>query len=544
MLTLPLDPTDDRAKPAFKDAASCTHWLGQLQLTNLQKAHATLCAQLDEFNRYPMRGLERLQTLELLRETISHVQGDYAKKLVAKALPLSESELAIFQSITALWQGMVTGYQRCLQGYVAGDQQLAPYGSLLCQRCLTYGGLQILEYLRTGYEFAGRLWQQMHALYAFAEAQELHLTEVEDELNTHGRKASCRTIYIKTLLSAQAHPEELSRSQLQLLEQWLLQWSATLSLEHKYATSKGGDAPPLAVDLEGKQGLQPPTQVKQRGNNLRFIAMVPLSKLLRVKIILLQQGQTPQQLELGNSLDGNACAELLTQLHKHWCEGRPERMAERRNVEDEILACYGLEGIYAHVANKPFRPQAKGGNISNEARNQIATFGRVLADTNRHDLAKLGFTMDVWQAEDESILGARLLRQGTEGVRLAPKQIIAVRHADAKVCTIGVIAWLTVSQTGQLRAGVRYLPGSPQAVAVKPTGIGAAASAGASAALLLPAMSRLKIPASLIIPRNLFHTGRILEMTTSEGEKQSVKMGISVERGMDYERISFTAAKA
>jgi hypothetical protein len=32
-------------------------------------------------------------------------------------------------------------------------------------------------------------------------------------------------------------------------------------------------------------------------------------------------------------------------------------------------------------------------------------------------------------------------------------------------------------------------------------------------------------------------------MTTSEGEKQNVKMGISVERGTDYERISFEPAK-
>jgi hypothetical protein len=543
MLTLPLDPTDDRANPAFKDAGSCTQWLGQLQLTNLQQAHNTLRTQLDEFNRYPMRGLERLQSLELLRETISHIQEDYAKKLVAKALPLSEVELAVFQSITGLWQGMVTGYQRCLQGYVAGDQQLVAHGALLCQRCLTYGGLQILDHLRTGYEFDGKLWHQMHALYAFAEEQELHLTEVEDDLVAHGRKSSCRTIYIKTLLAAYAHPEELSRSQFQLLDQWLLQWSANLSLERNYAASKG-DAPPLAVDLDGKLGLQQPAQAKRHGNNLRFLAMVPLSKLLRVKIILLQQGQTPQQLELGSTLGGSACSELLTRLHKHWCEERPERMAERRNAAGETRACYGLESIYAQVANKPFRPQAKAGNISNEARNQIATFGRVLADTNHHDLAKLGFTMDAWHVEDESILGARLLRQETDGTRLSTKQIIATRHPDAKDCTLGVIAWLTVNQAGQLRAGVRHLPGTPQAVTVKPAGIGAAASANAAAALLLPALPRFKIPASLIVPRNLFHAGRILEMTSSEGAKRNIKMGISVERGMDYERISFEAAKA
>ena len=134
MLTLPLDPTDDRANPAFKDATGCAQWLGQLQLTNLHLAHGVLRTQLDELNRYPMRGLERLHTLDMLRETVSSIQADYARKLAASKLPLSTDELTVFVSIIGLWKGMVTGYQRCLQAYMAGDTQLAPHGALLCQR--------------------------------------------------------------------------------------------------------------------------------------------------------------------------------------------------------------------------------------------------------------------------------------------------------------------------------------------------------------------------------------------------------------------------
>lgn len=541
MLTLPLDPTDDRANPAFKDTAACRQWLAQLQLTNLQHANATLRTQLDEFNRYPMRGLERLRTLELLRETVKYVQGDYAKKLFAKPLPLSKDELAIFQSITGLWQGMVTGYQRCLQSYVAGDQQLVSYGALLCQRCLMYSGLQILEYLRTSYEFDGQLWHQMHALYAFAEEQGLHQTEVEDKLDEHDRAPSCHAIYITTLFVAHAHPEELSRSQLQLLDRWLAQWSSTLLLERKYLASKSKkDAPPLAVDFDGTQGLQSAIQVQMHGSNPRFLGMVPLSKLLRVKIILLQQGQTPQQLELGSGVNSTDCAKFLTRLHKHWCEGRPERMAERRSTTRETQACYGIENIYAHIANKPFRP-GKGGKISDEARDQIATFGRVLSDDGQRTSSKSGSAMEAWQIQDESMLGARLLRQEAGEARLSPRQILATHHAEATVCTLGVVAWLTVTQSGQLHAGVRHLPGTPQAVAVKTTGVNPAALTEA-AALLLPALPKLKIPASLIIPRNLFQAGRMLEMTSSDGETQKVKLGFSVEKGLNYERVSFTPA--
>ena len=125
MLTLPLDPTDDRAAPVFRDVASCTAWLAQFQLTNLQHAHSYLLTQMNEFNRYPMQGLERFKTLEVLRETIDHIQEDMAKKLIGKALPLGEHEMMTFMSLTQLWQAMVTGYQRCLQAFQAGDRKLA-----------------------------------------------------------------------------------------------------------------------------------------------------------------------------------------------------------------------------------------------------------------------------------------------------------------------------------------------------------------------------------------------------------------------------------
>ena len=90
MLTLPLEPTDDRADPIFKDKAGCVAWLAQFQLTNLQQAHSQLLTQLTAFNLYPMPGLERFYTLETLRETLAHIQEDMAKKLIAKALPLGE----------------------------------------------------------------------------------------------------------------------------------------------------------------------------------------------------------------------------------------------------------------------------------------------------------------------------------------------------------------------------------------------------------------------------------------------------------------------
>jgi len=512
MLTLPLEPTDDRADPLFKDEASCAEWLKQFQLTNLQRAHSLLLNQLIELNRYPMFGLERLNTLERLRETIHHVQNDYAKKLIARPLPLNESELLVFAAIVRLWQALVQGYQRCLQAYIAGDSQLAQHGALLCQRCLLYSGQAIFEHLRTGYEFDAKLWQQLHKLYAFAEQRRLQLEEVPDSLNNdpltgNQPRSSCHGIYIKTLLACYAHPAELTRSQLQRLDNWLAQWGGTMSFERSYTISKG-DAQPLALDLNSTHGLRPAKSVTH-SDSMRYLAMVPLSKLLRVKTILLQQGKTPQELELGDC-NRDDCIELLTFLHQCWCESRNTRSDERSPVSKHAQLCYKPENIHAQLSGNE-----QGG---------------------------MGLPVETWLVQNESMLGAQLTREDTSGGRLSHNQLVAMRFGDAGIFTLGKTTWVNVSRTGQLHIGVRYLPGIAHAVWLRTTDVDLPEAEKPVPAFLLQAAPALKTPASLIIPRDWFKPGRAVDIKHQNGERQHAKMGFSVERGIDHERVSFTLA--
>jgi hypothetical protein len=538
MLTLPLEPTDDRANPHFKNAESCAQWLGQLQLTNLQLAHSLLLTQIQELNRYPMRGSERLDILELLRETVGYVQNDYAKKLISKSLPLSESELMVFVAIVHLWQALVLGYQRCLQAFIAGDKQLEEHGALLCQRCLLYSGLEIFEHLRTGYEFDARLWHQLHQLYAFAEEQDLQMAEVADPLNIKHPYSNCRSIYIKILLACHARPAELSRSQLQLLDRWLAQWSGTLTVERSYTTSKG-DAQPLAIDMTSERGLQPAKQVTH-SDSTRYLAMVPLSKLLRVMTILLQQGQTPQQTGLCEHCNSTDCIELLTFLHQSWCEDINARFGKRHPVAHHALLCYKPEGIYAHLSGRLFKQPKQDGTLGSKARKQIETFGRVLQDKPGKETEETRFPLETCKFDNESILGAHLTREGMFGERVSRNQLVGLRPGDAESFILGITAWANVTIAGQLQIGIRYLPGIAEAVDIRATGVNKTISDKYVPAFLLPAVAALKIPASLVIPRDWFQPGRVVEIMHQNAEKQNVKMNISVERGLDYERIGFT----
>ena len=538
MLTLPIEPTDDRANPLFKDAGSCTQWLKQLQLTNLQLAHSLLLTQVNEFTRFAMRGLERLHTLELLRDTVHYVQNDYAKKLIAKPLPLNENELIIFFAIVQFWQAMAIGYQRCLQAYMAGDKQLANQGAFLCQRCLLYSGLAIAEHLRTGHEFDGKLWYQLHALYAFAEEQGLQQKEVPDPLNASLPRSNCHDVYVKTLLTCYAHPAELSRSQRLLVDFWLTAWSNVVPIELSYALSKG-DAPPLALDIAGTQGLQP-VKLVTHSHSMRYVAMVPLSKLIRVKTIMLQQGKTPSELELGDHGNTQECIELLTFLHQCWCEDHNTRFSGRNPSSQHTQLCYKPENIYAHLSGRVFKQTAQSAVANSIAQKQIEAYGRVLQDSSNQSRVAMEFPLETWQFENESILGAKLIRVDTRGERLTHKQLLALRVGDAEVFVLGVITWVTMTRTGQLRIGVRYLPGIVHAIGLRMADVSTATGDNAAPGFLLQAVPALKSPPSLIIPRNWFQPGRVVEIRHQNAENQNATMGFSVERGIDYERVSFT----
>ncbi|NOT81760.1 MAG: hypothetical protein HOP01_03410 [Gallionella sp.] len=524
-----LQPTDDLANPTFKNAASCALWLRQLQLTNLQPAHQQLLAQVSELNRYPMHDIERLNTLEELRETVDHVQKSYATKLISRPLPFNRTELVVFMSILQLWKAMSQGYQRCLKSYMDGNQELDQHIALLCQRCMLYSGLTILEHLRAGYEFDDKHWAQLHQFYQFAEASKRQLEEVVDPLMGSHPNSSCHRIYVKILLACSAHPAELNRMQLQMLDNWLSEWSKEIVVEEDVAHAK---AQRLVTDISGRKGLYPAQQITH-SKNMRYLSITPISKLLKVHIILLEQGKSPQQLNMGEGSSKEAI-KFLTFLHQCWCENRNLRAITRLPTSRNAMLCFQAEDIYAHVCGEAFKQPTKNSVSNALTLKQSQVLERTMSRVSSQHSPPEYIQSETWHVENENILGAQLTRT-TQGASIGFNQFLAIRLAGDTHFSLAATAWVNVPITGQLRMGIRYLPGEVQAVSVRV----ADRLEEYAPAFILGASVNLKVPSSLILPRNWFQANRMLEIVMRNGEQRKIKLGFSVERGVDYERVSF-----
>jgi hypothetical protein len=166
----------------------------------------------------------------------------------------------------------------------------------------------------------------------------------------------------------------------------------------------------------------------------------------------------------------------------------------------------------------------------------------VLSDTNRQKIVDLGFNLESWRIENESILGAKVLREKREGERLCANQIVALQASDANAFMLGRLSWLVVTLGGQLRMGIQYFPGVPQPISVQKIGLNSKVTDKAVAAFLMPAVPMLKTPPSLIMPRNFFQPNCLAEIIDTDDKHQTVKLGFSVVKGLDFERVSFTPA--
>jgi hypothetical protein len=536
MLPVDLPPVDPGAAPAFRNGQEARAWTSQLQLTNIQAVHRQLAAELDKLNRSDIPPRQRLAVMEELCESIQYVQGEHGKRLLGKPLPLSERDTRVLAELAGLWHAVAVGYGHCLAAAIEGDTQMQDAKALLCRRCLTCTAREMLEYLRLSYEFDPELWRKLNGFYSIAE--QLGVARVPVPECAGGPERSCQESYVRMLLIGQANAYELSRRQLALVDRWLDRWAERVSLTPA-APRSGEAAPPLEVNLSNAAGLR--NQPSEGfSTSLRYLDISEISKEIRVKTVLLSQGQGPENLDLGADCEASECIELLGRLHRQWCEGTSPRFFERTLSQASADVCFGLHAIHFYVSGKPFKQPRKGGQLTEREQREIAALGHRGSETARLTREQAGgLALEKWNVEDRSALGLRLMMREEAGERLTANRLIATMPSDRNRYALGVVRWVMVSRDGRLRAGVRTLPGDPVPAAVRPTGIHVSPSEKYAPAMLLPAIPAVQIPASLILPNGWFTAKRVLELHTEVSGFENVMLEYLIERGLDYERVSF-----
>lgn len=529
--------TSAQSSPQFSDATGCKQWLKVLPLTNIYLAHATLTSQIELINRTQIDQLERLKISELLRDPISFVQAEMAKKFLGKPLPLKPDQLNTWNSVAGLWTALGASYLLSLQACLEENSEVVAHAALITQRCLRYTGLLLLEYYRIYREIDKSVWKQAHEMYALAERRGYAMDVVRDSLNKQADSATCAASYAQILLTNLADPYRLTPRQLALLDRWLDKWGVRVTIAAIPPADSSLSV--IGVDLAASA----PPVIVHDGVTLadpRYLDIERLATTFRKRIKQLRSDGNPAALGLGEDCSQTECVDLLTVLYQHWCESAPKRRNfTRRSGAEKAQVVFSVAAIHFFLGGeKPFKQPSKKENLSTREIEDLQIFGRVSSQTEKLHISQLGFSLETWLVEDEGALGFRLNRPSQDGMRINLKQLIAIRPSDSNAYALSVIKWLVFPPNGGINVGVRVLPGAPMAIAVRPVVLTPDAGNKYVQAFLLPDMPVLKETASLVLTPGWFAPGKLVEIHVGD-ETLTVKLDRLIESGCDYERAGF-----
>lgn len=540
MTTSPL-PADGAHRPAFVTGSQCQAWLAATPLSNPIQAQALFLHQLNLVNHQDLPAAERLAILELLRRPVAFAQREAAKRFTAKALPLVPPEQAAFDTCQSLWQALAQGYRLCLAG---GQDPGASFKALIFERCLTVLVESQIDVYLAGYSPTPAHWRALHWLYADAETSGIATMSVEDGSHLGKTPATVAGIYAEALLLHAASPHELSLRHLIWVSRWARRWAGKVGfLKAAPEESRGR---PLCVDLDSDQ---PATYRRTGEGKPRWLDTAQLRQSLKKRLNMLQQGHGPADLQLGEDCTQPACGRLLRQAYQRWCKGGEHRGHDRQSVQGNCELITTLEAIHYYVGDRtPFRqPGYANDHLLRREREEIATFGRI-ANRRPEDFSQQhGYQMESWavveewQMVDESAQGVHAVHPAVRiNARVSQGQLVAVRPESAQQLLLGATRWAMVAPDGNLHLGILVIPGRPEAVAARNTGL-TAVKEGYRQAFLLPAIAALDTVASVVLPSGWYKKDKIVEIHSNQQSRQ-LKLVDLLDRGVDYDRASFEPA--
>jgi hypothetical protein len=435
-----------------------------------------------------------------------------------------------------LWTTFGQGYLHCVKslsavnrGLLAGSSQLA----LSCQRAIWCTFQAIAEQHRCYQEVSANDWKLLHHLYAFAEEQKLVDQQVEHPVHKDVWRTTCMETYTQPLLLHMANPAELTARQQRLAARWLDRWGTNVRLKSSPPAADGKPICPLVVELAGDQG--PVKEQLDASATRRFLDVAELSKSIRMRLSLLQKGDTPEKLSLGEDVTPQLAEQLLLLLHRLWCEDKPARSPARKSASTSAELVTGMGALHYYITGLPFRQPGEAKELTKAQREEIATFGRISTHADAAYAKQNNFYLEEWHIRDESLAGMRLERRAGTG-RFVHNQLVAVRPTDARNFVLATIRWLSIDGNFVPTTGVRVLPGVPRGIAIRATGLNAMADKYVPA-LMLSAVPALRSPESLVLPAGWFKPKRVIEAWTDQS--QQLMLNAVMERGSDFERVMF-----
>jgi len=553
-------------------------WLSSLKRANMGDFTRQIYNGLLALNRQAMSPKYRLENMEILREPTRYIFNQLHKHFVNRTLPLPEKSQKITHLNQALLNEMAIGYKILIfetsNNLIKFDTKTILTAS---ERSLHYYSELLLRSSQIYSELPKGVWWDIHRIYGYAEAKNIHLKSVKDpELSI--KNITTEDYYKQILLFSLARPNALRQSDAERLFKSINKWAKLTSIGkhpskntlNRYFVSKlDGDQPPNCVSESDLKNLE----------HIRSIETYKLVEHLQ-KI-----DKDTNDLHSAVSIGDNVSQETIRTLVTSWslCAKRRFSRAERK---DDIHVSIGLNPIYTtlnmeFIAPKPktkkpgkmfslesipenekvskdvfaqqdptlfiTHPETKDNDRSAGAWDMVAK-GRTLTASYAQELREHEESLGElhkespdlhWKITNVSAGGYCLFWDSDLPSRALVGELISIREKEpdhSYQWRVGVIRWMQYSLEQGLEIGVQVL--SPKVISCQVQRLERKNEEPFNC-LMLPGIKPIQQPSTLLLPSHAFRRGNTLNLHVYERDME-IKLGTIREHTGSFTQFQFS----
>lgn len=555
-------PTPSKQSLSFCDGSprDLKRWIAGLPKANIGETARQLYQSLVELNQLLTPSENRLQLLELLRPEVNFVCQHLERHFLNQAIVLDERPRKVANLCQALQNHLAVGYKLIISRAMTRsgkdrDQLLA----IALQRASHSLCSPLIRASQLYCPVPEGLWLELHQLYQIALEQRLQRQVIRDPLARHTQGLSTEQTYVTALLLGCARTNQMRQSGIARLAEALEPWSALIKLQP-------GDQPGslfvLAPQVDGPPRYR---SLYQSGelHNLLGIDTQPLVDALKEYLELPEDQRSKSRLLIpeGISLD------LLQHVAAAWGD-IAERTFQRTPGQGNLTLCIGMTALHFFLSGgRSFaemlkRPVEVGAAVFKPATGEPDVWSNAF-DAQRNAADEIHFEEIQYtkvtpgeQAQPESngesypTYPLAIVNHSPGGYCLSwPKEVpsqlqagelLGVQDTPNQAWSVAIVRWIRQVRGGGTQMGIELI--APHA---QPCGLQLLRKAEQSSqylrALLLPEISAISRPASLITPRLPFQEGSKVLINDQGEEHRAVLMRKQVSSGsfsqFEYRRV-------
>ncbi len=493
--SLSLPETSNIRPPHLEISASgARHWVSSLPYANPQQLAATLLEQIHALNRYTLAHAQRAAVMATYQAPLNYLDEHIHKGQARK------HQDSLCDGIGQLYQALATGYLHILRDQATtytfwGKHKL---GAQAITYALYYQ-LEQIQLAMQSYAPCPPACKFMHTLYQMAETEQW-LTQALPHPWREQQTLTPLQIYQTYLLLALVDTYRLTSQEHQQLHS-LLPSIAPKTEILSVATDRPA-AGHFLIDLQAEHAIQsyaPPKAGELSASRYRLLSTTTLVQSLETAAI--QAEAEP--------------ADFLRRLARAW-QLKPKRRNLRNQQREATTGTYGLNNLYPLLGGLPLSDFADNPHEHNIQ--AVGGYGFQSAASS---------TLHTWHCEGRDPEGTTLYVP-LPAPNFAVGQLILLRPNEQTPWSLGIVRWQRTLNPTQLKAGIQFLPGKAQAVALRYRD-------STLAAISLPGQQ-------LLVARGLYHEARSLSLMREARKIEPIRADRLVESSGYYEHFCYKPA--